>query len=188
MATTYEEAKSATFINDIIRFVEELLGIRFWKTGKLTYSAYCPFHDDRRDSFRVYVNPEDVVRFHCFGCKKDCDVYELIQSNNKCSFPEAQKIFADYLGIKDFVFYKRGDSKATISEKQDAEDDLISFIEPPAPDPQIFPSKKRRGYQRPFDRRTLPSIRPCRPAQVCRVPLRCPELQKVRRSTSHASA
>ena len=53
--TSYKEAKSAAFISDIIRFAEELLGIKFWKTGKYSYSSHCPFHNDRKDSFRVYV-------------------------------------------------------------------------------------------------------------------------------------
>jgi DNA primase catalytic core len=136
--TSYKEAKSVTFISDIIRLVEKLFGIRFWKTGKRSYSAYCPFHNDRQDSFRVYVNSDNVVRFHCFGCVRDCDVYEMIQLKHKCSFNEAQLIFADYLGIEDFVFYKRGGSKATIPDKQAVADDPVSFIEPPEPDPEII--------------------------------------------------
>jgi len=136
--TTYEEAKSVAFISDNISFAERLLGIRFWKTGKYSHSAYCPFHNDRKDSFRVYVNSDNVVRFHCYGCPFDCDVYELIQRKHKCSFNKAQRIFADYLEIEDFVFYKKGNSEATIPDKQAVTDDPVSFIEPPEPDPEII--------------------------------------------------
>ncbi|MBA7493202.1 DNA primase [subsurface metagenome] len=138
MATTYKEAKSVVFISDIIRFAEKLLGIRFWKTGKYSYSAYCPFHNDRKDSFRVYVDKYNVVRFHCYGCPFDCDIYQLIQLKRKCSFHQAQQIFADYLGIEDFVFYRKGSSELDTVKEDVEEEDPVSFIEPPEPDPQII--------------------------------------------------
>ena len=136
--TSYRDAKSVAYISDIVRFAEKLLGIRFWETGNYSYSAYCPFHNDRKDSFRVYVNTENVVRFHCYGCPRDCDVYELIKLKRKCSFHQAQQIFADYLGIEDFVFYRKGSSELDTVNEDVEEDDPVSFIEPPEPDPQII--------------------------------------------------
>lgn len=56
----------------------------------------------------------------------------------KCSFHTAQEILADYLGIEDFIFYKRGGSKHAIPDEQIDTNDPVSFIEPPEPDPQII--------------------------------------------------
>lgn len=64
---TYIDLKSVSYIKQIIQFATELLGVEFRVTGPHRYSAHCPFHSDRADSFRVYFNEEGVVRFHCFG-------------------------------------------------------------------------------------------------------------------------
>ena len=32
-------------------------GIRLRRLGPTTYTAHCPFHDDRDPSFRVYTHP-----------------------------------------------------------------------------------------------------------------------------------
>jgi len=62
--TTYKDLKSAKYIDATINFVEGLRGIDFKRTGNNRYSAYCPFHFDRKDSFRVYVDGEGEVKFH----------------------------------------------------------------------------------------------------------------------------
>lgn len=69
---TYIDLKSVSYIKQIIQFSTELLGVEFRSTDKNKYGAHCPFHDDRQDSLRVYVNKADIVRFHCFGaCKAE---------------------------------------------------------------------------------------------------------------------
>jgi DNA primase len=90
----------------MIRYTESPLGIRLKRTREHRYSGYCPFHADTKDSFRLYVDRNDVVRFHCFGeCNGDWDIYDVIMLREKCSFREAQKVWADYLGIQDVIFY-----------------------------------------------------------------------------------
>ena len=70
--------------------------------------SFCPFHKDTKDSFRIYVNGKDEVRFHCFGeCGKDWDIYDIIMLKDNCSFRQAQRKFAEYLGLND-VEYHRG--------------------------------------------------------------------------------
>ena len=54
--STYKDLKSAKYIDATINFAEGLLGINFKRTGRDSYSAYCPFHFDKKDSFRVYVD------------------------------------------------------------------------------------------------------------------------------------
>jgi DNA primase len=88
---TYKNLKSVTYINKIIPYVEGLLKIQLKPYGNNKYTAFCPFHADTKDSFRVYVNDKNDVRFQCFGaCDAEWDVYNLIMLRNKCSFAEAQ--------------------------------------------------------------------------------------------------
>ena len=54
--TTYLDLKSVKFIDHALSYAEALLGCAFKKAGKDKYTAFCPFHDDRRDLFRVYVD------------------------------------------------------------------------------------------------------------------------------------
>jgi DNA primase len=76
---THNDIKSVAYLDPIINYAETHLGIRFKKTGKYRFSAFCPFHADTKDSFRLYVDGNDIVRFHCFGeCKGDWDIYDVI--------------------------------------------------------------------------------------------------------------
>jgi DNA primase len=84
---TYQDIKSAATIDAVIHYAEALLDIRFKRVKKNRYNAPCPFHADTKDSFMVYVNKEDEVRFHCFGaCKGDWDIYDLIMLRKKYRF------------------------------------------------------------------------------------------------------
>lgn len=103
---TYIDLKSIGYIKQIIQFATELLGVELRPTGRHRYSAHCPFHADRQDSFRVYANEAGIVRFHCFGaCSTEWDVYDLIQKRKACSFGEAQQVFSRYVGIDHFQAY-----------------------------------------------------------------------------------
>lgn len=98
---TIKELKSRTYLEQIIRFTRDKLGIKLNEVGTELYSCYCPFHKETRDSFRVYVNKAGEVRFHCFGaCKIDLDIYDLIQKKKGFSFREACRLFADYVGVE----------------------------------------------------------------------------------------
>jgi DNA primase len=135
---THNDIKTAAYLEPVINYAETYLGIRFKQTGKYRYSAFCPFHADTKDSFRLYVDGNDVVRFHCFGeCKGDWDIYDVIMLKEKCSFCQAQQLWADYLGLTDVAFH-RGQSQSI--PEPDAEPDpkdVVTFLEPVEPSDQI---------------------------------------------------
>ncbi|MEN8782495.1 MAG: CHC2 zinc finger domain-containing protein [Desulfobacterales bacterium] len=102
---TYQDIKSAATIDAIVSYVEPLLGIRFKRVKKYRYNAPCPFHADTKESFLVYVNKDDEVRFHCFGaCNGDWDIYDLIMLRKKYPYRRAQQVWAGHLGVTNFTF------------------------------------------------------------------------------------
>ena len=120
---SYRELKSESYIEQNISFAEAVLNTNFQTYGKNKYSCFCPFHSDREDSFRVYVNKRGEVRFHCFGeCKGDWDIYDIIKRRKNCSFREAQQEFAGYVGEAEFQTYSNQQSPAvdTSDEKPEA--------------------------------------------------------------------
>lgn len=129
--TSYKELKSADYINQLIEYVENILGVAFRKTGAGKYNAYCPFHKDSNDSFRVYVNDKEIVRFHCFGaCDADWDVYDIIQKAHNCSFGEAQQVLATYLDEKAEYYKKAPESALSVTRVEshiEAEQEESSF-------------------------------------------------------------
>ena len=135
---THYDLKTAAYLDPIINYAEAHLGIRLKRTGDRRYGGFCPFHADTKDSFRLYVDGNDVVRFHCFGeCKGDWDIYDVIMLREKCSFRQAQQIWAEYLGIQDVNFY-RGESQHIPEPDEEPEpDDTVGFSEPAEPDDQI---------------------------------------------------
>jgi DNA primase len=135
---TYQDIKSATYIDAIINYAETLLGIEFRSVGRLRYSTFCPFHADTKDSFRVYVNGNGEVRFHCFGaCNSDWDIYDVIMIRKKCRFRQAQEMWAEHLGIKDFKAYDGNSPCIPEPDEEQEPDDTVDFIEPVALDKEI---------------------------------------------------
>lgn len=128
---SYKELKSADYINQLIEYVENILGVAFRRTGDGKYTAYCPFHKDSNDSFRVYVNDKGIVRFHCFGaCDADWDVYDIIQKAHNCSFGEAQQVLATYLDEKAEYYKKAPESALSVTRVEphiEAEQEESSF-------------------------------------------------------------
>ncbi|MCD4764414.1 MAG: toprim domain-containing protein [Desulfobacterales bacterium] len=134
--TTYKELKSVKYFDGIIAYAKKLLNIEFQPTGRQRYSAFCPFHDDSKDSFRVHVNDKKEVRFHCFGaCNTEWDIYDIIIKVNKCSFREAQETFAEYMGITDFVPYAGIDS---MPDEKNKPDEPVNFVEPKELDKDVI--------------------------------------------------
>lgn len=128
---TCQEIKSAATIDAIIHYTETLLGIRFKSVKKNRYSAPCPFHADTKDSFLVYVNKDDEVRFHCFGaCKGDWDIYDLIMLRKKYRFRKAQQVWAKHLGVADFKFDAGSSSCIPEPDETPEPDDPVGFVEP----------------------------------------------------------
>jgi DNA primase len=135
---TYQDLKSVKYLDVTVTFVEQLLDIRFNKTGANSFSAYCPFHNDTKDSFRVYVDGKDEVRFHCFGeCDVDWDVFDVIQARKKCSFNQAQQIFARHLGIDDFHTYGNDGSGSPTTEDLEDPEEPVGFSEPEKLGPDV---------------------------------------------------
>ena len=135
---TYQEIKSAAYIDAILSYAETLLGIRLHEVKKCRYSAICPFHADTKENLIVYVTKKDEVRFHCFGaCKGDWDVYDLIMLRNTYPFKTAQQVWAEHLGVKDFKPYD-GSSPGVPEPDETAEpDDTVVFVEPRNPDQKM---------------------------------------------------
>ena len=128
----------AAYLDPIINYAEAYLDIRLKRTGEHRYGAFCPFHADTKDSFRLYVDGNDVVRFHCFGeCKGDWDIYDVIMLREKCSFRQAQQIWAEYLGILDISFYLGASQHIPEPDAEPEPEDSIEFLEPTEPDDQI---------------------------------------------------
>ena len=128
---TYQDIKSAAHIDVIINYTETLLGIRFKSVKKSRYNAMCPFHADTKDSFMVYLNKNDEVRFHCFGaCKGDWDIYDMIMLRKKSRFRTAQQVWSEHLGVK--VFKSNDGSSSCIPEPNETPepDDTVGFAEP----------------------------------------------------------
>ena len=128
---TSQDIKSAVYIDAITAYAETLLGIQFRRVRKNRYNAVCPFHADTQDNFKVYVNKNEEVRFHCFGaCKGDWDIYDLIMLRKKCRFKTAQHLWAEHLGIKDFRFYEVISPSIPEPDETPYPDDTVCFIEP----------------------------------------------------------
>ena len=137
--TTYKDLKSEKYIESIINYAEGLLNFNFKRTGKNRYSAYCPFHVDNKDSFRVYVDGKDEVRFRCFGeCNMNWDIYDVIMVRKKCSFRQAQQTFAEFLGIKDFNPYGGKSTSIPDFDQLKEPDEPIDFAEPEKLAPEII--------------------------------------------------
>ena len=121
MPHTYRDLKNRRYLEPTRNFAESELNIKFQKGNR----SFCPFHKDTKDSFRIYVNGKDEVRFHCFGeCDGDWDIYDIIMLKDHCDFPQAQKKFAEYLGIKDVEFHRgryqyHVDNKTGVNEDPD---------------------------------------------------------------------
>ena len=103
MPLTYQDLKNRRYLEPTRNFAESVLNLKFLNGDR----SFCPFHNDTKDSFRIYVNGKDEVRFHCFGeCGKDWDIYDIIMLKDNCNFRQAQMKFAKHLGIKDVEFHK----------------------------------------------------------------------------------
>ena len=135
---TYPNIKSAATIDAIIHYVEPLLDIRLKRVKKYRYNAPCPFHADTKESFMVYVNKEDEVRFHCFGaCKGDWDIYDLIMLRKKYRFRRAQQVWAEHLGVTDFMFDDGRSPCIPEPDETPEPDEPVCFVEPKKLDQQM---------------------------------------------------
>ena len=61
-------------------------GIKLVPSGRHTYRARCPFHEDEHPSFLV---DERGQHFHCFGCGVHGDIIDYVMRRDRVDFVEA---------------------------------------------------------------------------------------------------
>lgn len=85
-----EEVRSR---NDIVDVINSYVSLK--KKGN-TYTACCPFHNEKTPSFHV---SRDKQLYHCFGCGAAGTVYTFLQQYENYTFPEAVEFLADRAGV-----------------------------------------------------------------------------------------
>lgn len=65
--------------------IESLYNFEQVRKGPLSFSALCPFHNEKTPSFKVY----NTNTFHCFGCKANGDAIDFIIQLKGLDFIEA---------------------------------------------------------------------------------------------------
>ena len=85
-----EEVRSR---NDILDVINSYVSLK--KKGN-TYTACCPFHNEKTPSFHV---SRDKQLYHCFGCGAAGTVYTFLQQYENYTFPEAVEFLADRAGV-----------------------------------------------------------------------------------------
>ena len=85
-----EEVRRAT---DVVALVQRYLPLR--RSGR-SFSAGCPFHEDRDPSFHVW--PESQ-RWKCFSCNRSGDAFSFVMEKEGVEFPEALRMLARDAGI-----------------------------------------------------------------------------------------
>jgi DNA primase len=139
---TYKDLKSVAYIDEIIVLRPEPPEHPIKKKREKQYAAFCPFHNDTKDSFRVYVKEKGDVRFHCFtACNAEWDVYNLIMLRKKCNFEQAQMELAKVLGVDEFeMFHGQSDS---IPDKEEEPDEPLNLSEPEELTPEMIDALDR---------------------------------------------
>ncbi len=89
-----EEIDRVRQATDIVRLISEYLPLK--RTGR-SYTALCPFHQEKTPSFNV--NAERQI-YKCFGCGEGGNVFGFIMRREGMTFPEAVRMLADRAGIK----------------------------------------------------------------------------------------
>ncbi|MFC1617466.1 CHC2 zinc finger domain-containing protein [Candidatus Margulisiibacteriota bacterium] len=90
-ADKIQELKTSTNLLKVF----ESYGIKVIQKGK-SHLAKCPFHKETKPSLSIN---EKAKLWQCFGCGEAGDVFQFIQKNEQCSFPEAVKKLAGIQNI-----------------------------------------------------------------------------------------
>ena len=91
-----EEVRAANAIKDVLpQLVSDFKG--FEEAGDSDLKCPCPFHQSTEASFTVYV---DGQSYHCFGCGRWGDVFDLVRELQGVDFVQARDILADRVGIR----------------------------------------------------------------------------------------
>ncbi len=86
-----DRVRAATNLVDLVGAVTTV------KRSGRSYSAVCPFHQEKTPSLSL-----DPIRglYHCFGCGKGGDVYTFVQETQGLDFNEAVEFLARQAGIQ----------------------------------------------------------------------------------------
>jgi DNA primase len=79
---------------DIVELVDEFLPLK--KAGT-SYTACCPFHQEKTPSFNVIPHKQF---FYCFGCGASGNAIKFLMQFLQIGFPQAIKELADKLGLQ----------------------------------------------------------------------------------------
>ncbi|MBQ8148319.1 MAG: DNA primase [Lachnospiraceae bacterium] len=80
--------------NDIVDVINSYVSLK--KKGN-TYTACCPFHNEKTPSFHV---SREKQLYHCFGCGAARTVYTFLQQYENYTFPESVEYLAKRAGIQ----------------------------------------------------------------------------------------
>jgi DNA primase len=86
-----EEVRSRSDLADV---ASQYLQLR--KAGSARFKALCPFHPEKTPSFTIDTNKQ---LFHCFGCGKGGNVYQLVMELENLSFVETVEKLAQRAGV-----------------------------------------------------------------------------------------
>jgi DNA primase len=86
-----EEVRRAT---DVVALVQRYLPLR--RSGR-SFSACCPFHQERTPSFHVWTESQ---RWKCFSCGRSGDAFSFVMEKEGVEFPEALRMLARDAGIE----------------------------------------------------------------------------------------
>lgn len=79
--------------NDIVDYASSFMTLK--KSGK-SYTACCPFHNEKTPSFHI---DRDKQLFHCFGCGASGNFVQLVMRLEGLDYRDAMQLLADRAGI-----------------------------------------------------------------------------------------
>jgi DNA primase len=80
---------------NVIDIASEYMQVR--KAGSGRFKALCPFHQEKTPSLSIDVGKG---MYHCFGCGKGGDVFNLVMELESLDFPEAVERLAAKTGVQ----------------------------------------------------------------------------------------
>src|ERR1041384_6228739 len=93
--------------------IVELIGqyTRLKQTGK-TWSGLCPFHNEKRPSFRVTPSTQT---YRCWSCGEHGDIFDFVEKKENLDFLDALEYLARRGGV---AFERRSANREQASERE----------------------------------------------------------------------
>ena len=87
------DLKSSRFLKEQISYLEKQYGLKL-----IRHVCCCPFHLDTTPSFSQYIDSKGTVRFKCFGCQINEDLFGIMMRlENGLGFNAAIARFKNYV-------------------------------------------------------------------------------------------